>query len=107
MSDESMTREQVKELVESVVENVALKFEHVLSIKFEEYGEKQKEEQRLARETVFETGTGIPWKDRDKLKDILTNAHAAQKNALLWKSAGVITIAGLLLKDLWRIISPS
>lgn len=98
-----MTRKQVEDLIE----NAALKFTQVVSEKLDEYGDKQKQEQKLARESTFEQGTGFPWEDRGKVKVALNHAHAAQKNALLWKGAGIITIAGLFLKDFWQNIFPN
>jgi len=96
-----MSRAQVKELVDTVVENVALKFENLLTIKLEEYGNKQKEEQRLARENTFEQGTGFPWEERGHVKAALSYAHRAQKNSSIWRGAGMIAITGLIIESLW------
>lgn len=104
MSEEHMTREQVKELVESVVENVGLKFTQVVSEKFEEYGDKQKNEQKLARESTFEQGTGFPWDERGKVKVALNYSYAAQKNSMLWKAAGVVALTSVVVKTFWADI---
>lgn len=100
MSDKPMTREQVEDLLE----NVTLKFTQVLTDKLDEYGEKQKAEQKAARENTFEQGTGFPWEKRGHVKAAISYAHNSQKNSALWKGAGVITIVGLILKDFWENI---
>ena len=102
MSEESMTRKQVEDLIE----NAALKFTQVVSEKLDEYGDKQKQEQKLARESTFEQGTGFPWDDRGKVKVALNHAYAAQKNALLWKGAGIIAFSSLVIKTWWSDIFP-
>lgn len=98
MTDKPMTRKQVEDLIE----NVSLKFTQVVSEKLDEHGNKQKEEQRLARETTYEAGTGFKWEDRGDVKTILTTAQTSQKNSNLWKGAGVVAIIGLASKDIWE-----
>jgi len=55
MSEEPMTRKQVEDLLELM----ALKFSNVVTEKLDEHGDKQRLEQRLARESTFEQGTGL------------------------------------------------
>ena len=102
MSDKPMTRQQVEDLIE----NVGLKFSQVVSEKLEEYGDKQKKEHQLARESTFEQATGFAWDERADVKAAINYAHAAQKNALLWKSAGVFAFTGLVIKAWWADIFP-
>lgn len=97
MNDEPMKRKQVEDLLE----NLSLKFTNILTEKLEEYGDKQKDEQRLARENTFEAGTGFRWEDRDRVKAALSYADRAQKYSFLWKSAGVVTMVGLIVKAAW------
>ena len=97
MSNEPMTRKQVDDLIEKV----SLKFTIIVSDKLEEYGNKQKEEQRLARENTFEQGTGFPWEDRGHVKAALSYAHRAQKNASIWRGASIVAITGLVIKAFW------
>lgn len=92
-----MTRKQVEDLIE----NAALRFSQVVSDKLEEYGNKQKEEQRMARENTFEQGTGFKWEERGHVKAALSYAHKANKYSFIWRSAGIITITGLIAKSLW------
>ena len=95
-----MTRKQVEDLIE----NAALKFTQVVSEKLDEYGDKQKQEQKLARESTFEQGTGFPWEDRGKVKVALNYSYAAQKNSMLWKAAGVVAFTSVVIKTFWSDI---
>jgi len=100
MSEDHMTRKQVEDLLE----NVALKFTQVVSDKLDEYGDKQKQEQRMARESTFEQGTGFPWDQRGDVKVALNYAHAAQKNSMLWRAAGIVGLTSVVIKTFWSDI---
>jgi len=97
MNDEPMKRKQVEDLLEKA----ALKFTIIVSEKLEEYGNKQKDEQRMARENTFEQGTGFPWEQRGHVKAALSYAHRAQKNSAIWRGAGIVAIASLGVKVFW------
>lgn len=95
-----MTRQQVEDLLETAV----LKFTQILTEKLEECGEKQKEQQRLAREYTFEQGTGFTWEQRHHVRNIIGFAHRMQKSLLIWKTAIVVAFSALALKSFWTDI---
>jgi len=100
MSDKPLTREQV----ESLIENTALKFTAIMTTKLDEFAEKQKIEQRLAREATFEQATGFPWEKRGAFKSIIVWAAGAKKNSNSWRNAGITAIIGLAIKSFWSDI---
>ena len=101
MSDKPMTRKDTEDLIELT----ALKFSAVIATKLDEFAEKQKEEQRLSREHVFEQATGYSWDNRGHFKSIIVWARQAQKNSSAWRNGGIVAIIGLAIKSFWSDIT--
>lgn len=104
MSDDPITRDEIKNIVENAIELASLKFCGILNKTLDEHAEKQKEQQRIAREDTFEKGTGYSWANRGNFKSIIVGARQSQKNSALWRNAAIVTFIGLTVKLFWKDI---
>jgi len=100
-----LNRDQVEAIVENAIELTALKFSSVITVKLDEFAEKQKTEQRLSRENTFEQATGYSWDNRGHFKSVVSWAAGAKKNAATWRNAGIVAIITLAVKSFWNDIT--